>query len=173
MRLFPALVRAFALGVTMAVIGSCTTGVPPDAMAMTPETLANRRLQTRRFDTTDEMKILSAAVALVQDLGFNIDATQSKLGLVAGSKRRDATETAQFVLSSIFGSSEADRDQTIRVSVVTHPSGSQIVVRVTFQRIVRTTSGYVSRQEFIDDAEIYRRFFEKMSKSVFLEAQQI
>ena len=45
-------------------------------------------------------------------------------------------------------------------------------VRVTFQRIVRRTdnSTYV---ETLGDAELYRDFFEKLSKAVFLEAQKV
>jgi hypothetical protein len=170
-----------ALGV-MAVLSlslaSCQSGIPKDARSMTSESMERRQLQTRRFQTSDEPKLLAAAVGLIQDLGFNIDSTQSKLGLIAASKQRDASDGGQIagavVIAALFGvSTSVDRDQTIRVSVVTYPTGGQTSLRVTFQRAVRNTQGQVTKLEFINDEAIYREFFEKLSKAVFLEAQKI
>jgi hypothetical protein len=46
------------------------------------------------------------------------------------------------------------------------------VVRVTFQRVVTRTDNSVYVQT-INEPEIYKEFFDKLSKSVFLEAQQV
>ena len=160
------------------VVAGCETGIPKDALSLTTESLERRQLQTRKFDTADEIKLLTAAVGLAQDLGFNIEATQSKLGLIVGSKQRDATDGGQvagaIALAILFRTpTSVDKDQTIRVSIVTHPAGLQTSLRVTFQRTVRNTNGQIVRLEFIGDEEIYRGFFEKLSKAVFLEAQKI
>lgn len=152
--------------------------VPKDALAWTAESLERRQLQTRRFDTSDEAKLLTAAVGLVQDLGFSLDASKSTLGLLVGSKQRDATDAGQVagavVIAALFGTpTSIDRDQLIRVSIVTSPQGNQTTLRVTFQRVVRNTQGQTTKLEFIKDETVYRTFFEKLSKAVFLEAQSI
>jgi hypothetical protein len=47
------------------------------------------------------------------------------------------------------------------------------LLRITIQRIVTNTSGMVTRIESIEEPAIYQEFFDKLSKSVFLEVQQI
>lgn len=160
------------------LMGGCASGVPKDALALSAESLQRRVLQTRKFDTTDEAKLLSAAVGLIQDLGFTIEGTQAKLGLVTGSKQRDATDGGQVAaavaIAILLGvSTSVDKDQTIRVSIVTRSSGQQTSLRVTFQRAIRNTSGQTTRLEFIADEDIYQEFFQRLSKAVFLEAQKI
>lgn len=64
----------------------------------------------------------------------------------------------------------------MRASVVTRPYGEEnryTSVRVTFQRVVWNTAGQISRSEALEDPEIYQGFFDKLSKSIFLEAQNI
>lgn len=51
--------------------------------------------------------------------------------------------------------------------------GGDSIVRVTFQRIVFDNTGQISRAEQINDPAIYRQFYDKLSKSVFLEAHEI
>ena len=46
-------------------------------------------------------------------------------------------------------------------------------VRVTFQRVVFNVQGQVTVAEQINDPEIYKQFFEKLSKSVYLEAHDL
>lgn len=164
--------------IALSGLAGCQTSVPRDALAMNAESLERRQLQTRKFPTGDEAKLLTAAVGLIQDLGFTIEGTQSKLGLITGSKQREATDGGQvagavFIALLTGVSTAVDHDQTIRVSVVTFPSGTQTSLRVTFQRIIRDSRGQTSRLEFIEDPEIYQQFFAKLSKAVFLEAQKI
>lgn len=145
-----------------------------------PEALSLRRLQTRKFDTSDEKEILRASLGVLQDLGFEIDEAQSKLGVLVGSKDRDATDPMQITANiafSVFAGGQpgpVDRNQKIRVSLVTHvlsPHESQ--VRVTFQRTVWDTQGNISRAEALTDPELYQEFFSKLSKALFLEAHGI
>jgi len=44
-------------------------------------------------------------------------------------------------------------------------------VRLTIQRVVWAKSGDLYDQETINDAEVYQAFFDKLSKSVFLEKE--
>jgi len=170
----------FFLPVLSLLIFQGCGGIPKDALSMNKATLEDRQLQTRLFDTSDEEKILSASASLLQDLGFNLDESETDLGLIVSSKDRDATEAGQVFLAMLvaLGGSNMpiDAKQKIRASVVTSPAGEngeRTTVRVTFQRIVWDTYGQASKREKLNDPKMYQEFFEKLSKAVFLEAHGI
>lgn len=172
------LLLALALCATL-VIGGCKS-IPEDALALKKDSFANRQLQTRKYDTLDEKNLLSASAAVLQDLGYNLDESETALGVLVGSKTRDATDGGQiaaaiFVAALGGGNMAIDERQMIRASIVTKPSKSEgsSLVRVTFQRVVWNTDKVVSRIEAINEAEIYRDFFDRLNKSVFLEGQNI
>ena len=164
---------------------SCAPKIPKEALQLSPESLKNRQMQTRRFDT-DEEKMLSAGAAVLQDLGFTIDESETDLGLIACSKLRDATSPGQ-VVSAVFVAlltgvaTPVDKEQLIRASFITFPitidkkdkSKCRTAVRITFQRIITNTQNQITRRECIIKPEIYQEFFDKLSQSVFLEAHEI
>ncbi|MBN1829836.1 MAG: hypothetical protein JW884_11940 [Deltaproteobacteria bacterium] len=173
-----------ALSATLLVLITliaCQPQIPKDALVFTPETLQYRQMQTRRFETNDESKILASSAALLQDLGFNIDESETDLGIIVGSKDRSAVETAQVVGAVIFAvlfgvPMPTDKNQKMRACVVTNPVGeerSHIAVRVTFQRMVWNTQGQCTKRECLRDPKMYQEFFEKLSQAIFLEAQEI
>jgi len=155
-------------------------GIPKDALVLSPEALADRHMQTRRFDTGDEVMILRACGALLQDFGFNLDDSETALGMLVASKERSAVEPAQVATALAFALLGAqypiDTKQLMRASVISRPIGEQseqIAVRVTFQRIVWNSQNQVTKREGIRDPAAYQEFFDKLSKAIFLEAHQL
>jgi hypothetical protein len=162
------------------VIAACQQTVPKEALQLSADSLQRRQAQTRVFETTDEAELLSASAALLQDLGFTLDESEVGLGVIVASKNRDATEVGQVVgavaVAVLFGAHmPVDDEQKIRAALVTRKLEERngYVVRLTIQRIVWDTDGRVSKTEPLDDAQMYQEFFDKLSKSVFLEAQEL
>uniref|UniRef100_UPI0026084682 glycosyltransferase n=1 Tax=uncultured Psychrobacter sp. TaxID=259303 RepID=UPI0026084682 len=58
-----------------------------------------------------------------------------------------------------------------KIIIVNNKNG--YLARATFQRIVTNTQGQVTKAETMKTEELYAEFFNKLSKSVFLEAQKI
>ncbi len=150
--------------------------------------IEKRQLQMKQYDTQDETKIMSSVAGVLQDLGFILDESESELGLVSASKRADATNKGMlagaFVLDLLAalggnGSGTAmkncDKEQLVKASVIAKPSidKARIVVRVTFQRIVWNMDNKIKLVETISDPQIYQKFYDALSKAIFLEAQQI
>lgn len=174
----------------------CET-IPLDSFVVTPDLQQKRQVETRRYDGISEVDLITASANVLQDLGFNLENSETRLGVITASKQRDAvhageiaattlasalliTPAAPFAAAYLIGSPAHSKDQTIRVALVVRPvidsNGNQMTdnyfVRVTFQRIVRRTDNSTKAETLIDP-QLYQDFFERLSKSVFLEAQKI
>ena len=135
-------------------------------------------MQTRIFETNDESKLLTASAALLQDLGFTIDESEVKCGVIVCSKDRNVTEPYDVALSIVaavfFIDYEYATRQKVMASLVTRPLvENRIAVRITFQHLVWDTKKELVKNERVNEPEIYQEFFSKLSKSVFLTAQEI
>ncbi len=167
-----------------AFVVACHNRIFEEALTLSPESLKDRQLQTRIFEATDESELLTASAAVLQDLGFNIDETEVKCGVIVCSRDRDVTETVEVVLSitleilSILAghptSVPYDQTQKVLASLVTTPVDNQkIAVRITFHHMVWDSDGNITKNEQIHEPQIYQEFFSKLSKSVFLVAHEI
>jgi hypothetical protein len=155
--------------------------IPKDAFQLSATSLQDRQIQSRFFETENEVELISAGISVLQDMGYSIDETEKNAGVVTASKNVDATDGGQ-VAAAIFvaliggGNMAIDKEQKIRVSLVTLPSKLErngYLSRITFQRIIWNTQGQITKAETLKNEELYSEFFSKLSKSVFLEAYKI
>ena len=173
------------LGMLLAACQQPTTAQQTAALTLSSDQLARRQIETRRYDTSDERTVLLGCVGVLQDLGFSIEESAPNAGLVVGSKDRDAVEAGQVasqvflaaLITALGGRADPvwERNQRIRLSIVTTPvsGGQAVTVRATFQRVIWNTKNQVSRVETLGDPTLYREFFERLSKAVFLEAHKV
>lgn len=103
------------LFICLIIITGCAPQIPKDVLQLSAESPSLRQLQTRRFDTNNEKALLAAGAAVLQDLGFTIDTSETALGLIVASKDRSAVETGQVTLS-------------IFVFLITAPTGAPILM---------------------------------------------
>jgi hypothetical protein len=143
----------------------------------------------RKYNTTDDKKVIQASAGALQDLGFTVDKSETGLGMIVASKNRTAASVGQTTLAITADIASAiltrnynanfynstDKEQKIEASLVVNPSfaANATVVRVKFQRVVWNRAGNVSRFETVKDPELYQGFFERLSKAIFLEEQKL
>jgi len=166
---------------------------PAVSQTLTPpeDMLAQRQLQTKQYEFADEERILSACTALLQDMGFQIDEGTSRLGLILGSKMRDAnsltpgqrTAVAVVALGLLAGGYTAPlafflvdkmNAQPVRIDVAIFtrkigPEGNRVAVRIIF-RETGYNGGRPTLPQVVKDAAIYQDAFDRLSKALFLEA---
>ncbi|WP_162530690.1 hypothetical protein [Rhodovastum atsumiense] len=136
------------------------------------DALVLRERQTARFASISEERLLAEATQVLQDLGFTIEESAPRFGVLAGSKDRDAVETPQVagqiaitVFAALLGvhyDPMWDTDQVIRATVSTRSLGPQETsLRISFERIVTNNKG-ISRVEELTAPEFSTGFFEKV-----------
>jgi hypothetical protein len=112
--------------VVMALALSACVPLPDDVFVLTPELLKQRQIETRRYSNITEEALLVASANVLQDLGYNLENSETKLGVLTASKQRDATNPGEIVAFIIIaalggGATPISKDQTIRVSLVVRP----------------------------------------------------
>ncbi len=180
------------MGLLILLQGCVRQTQPAELFQLTPESSANRAMQTRFFDTGNDQELLSASAAALQDLGFQVEESVREVGFLRAAKERSAREYGQYrnrfflwLLSLGHVVIPIDLHQKIAASIVTRPlneAHSRHEVRIIFYRAVWKGDGQADRNyippgeqkmEMIRDPEIYQQFFAKLSKAVFLEPHSI
>lgn len=171
--------RLLTFGVLLLLAGC--GGIPAGALRLGPDSAANREMQTRAFRTSRESDVLAASAAVLQDLGFTLDESETKLGVLVASKERSAVNAFEVTLATLekirtlgLGDSRYQKRQVIRASLVVRPAPPGAVrehaVRVTFQRRVYDNYGGVVIAQPLNDPSLYQEFYARLGQSVALEA---
>ena len=102
-----------------------------------------RSYQSRVFDTGDKQKVLRAVISTLQDLGFVIDKADATLGTVSGTKLDN---------------------YSLKMTVSVRAKGKE-------QMLVRANAQFNITP--VEDPKPYQDFFNSLSKSLFLQAQNV
>lgn len=163
----------------MALLLSGCVGIPADALALPPDSLACREMQSRSCPAASETEMLSACAGVLQDLGFTLTESETRLGVIVATKERTAVDRLEVTLNVLakvasFGLQPMDyaQRQVIRASLVTRPdaAGVRHSVRVTFQRRVYNNQGLIRQAQQLNAPELYEEFYHRLARSLVLEA---
>lgn len=194
MRLSPNGRLAMWLGLAGALLAGCQ-GVPAGALKLPLASAEYRQLQSHHYAGVSEARLLSAGLGVMQDLGFTLEGSESKLGVITGTKKltsrrplntgeiiKDLGWTALFPYLAPFtvyaAATGVKEPQIVRISIVTQPDGGDsppaCLVRVTAQRVVYADEQLIKVKfvELLNDPPFYKEFFKRLSLSVFLEEQK-
>ncbi len=176
----------------IAVLGGCAASIPEAALRLPESTLEVRSIQTRTLAAPSEIDILTATIAVLQDMEFNVERIEKPLGVITASKVTDADsaseKTGLFFLDLLCAvgsggfvapcdySSKASDDQHITLTMVVLPSlarSEEYTVRITLQRAIYDKMDRIKSLERIDDAETYQQIFDNLRKSLFIQLGEI
>ncbi len=135
-----------------------------------------RNAQSRVYDTSDRRMLLEAAVATLQDLGFQIAVLDEALGIVSGKKYLDLERPGPVGLPSyllydeeslvVFSRSYRSwgpfyaRSDLVRLTVtIRRRNERQLIVRASAQFALRPIEG----------AEAYQKFYAALEQALFQE----
>ncbi len=164
------------------LLSGCAATIPQDALRLPESALEVRSIQTRALAAPSEIAILTATIAVLQDMEFNIERIEKPLGVITASKVTDADsaseKTGLFFLDLLCGCgamTTARDDQHITLTMVVLPSlarSGEYTVRITIQRVIYDKMDRTKVLERIDDAETYQQIFENLSKAIFIQVSE-
>lgn len=168
--------------------GCASSSVPKAALRLEESTLDVRAAQTRTLAAPSEVAILSATIALLQDMEFNVDRIEKPLGVITASKVSDADDRGEkaglFLLDlmcamSMSGGcdklSTAKDEQRIVLTTVVLPSlerSEAYSVRFTIQRVIYDKEDRIRILERVNTPEVYQELFDNLRQSLFIEVSQ-
>lgn len=136
-----------------------------------------RAAQSRVFDTTDKVRILTAVVATMQDLGFMVEVLDEELGIVSGTRfvatedmwghdptyhLYDDQSLLLFTRTYMTWGPFVHRSDLVRLTVTVRKRNEQ-------QAVVRASAQFYLRA--VEDPERYQRFFRALEQAMFLQGQ--
>lgn len=153
-----------------------------DFLTMENVTAQERELTTKSFGTKDYDKVFTAALKTIEGVNFQTTLLDNNFGLITSTKLADGQviKGQRFwlglatIASCAIGQcrdmyQNAKDTQRIYSTIVVIPRNNDILVRLTLQRIFYNIYGQIISTEVLKTPELYTQFFEKLSKSIFIE----
>lgn len=133
--MFTSLIGRLLLGAAIVAVLSGCQIMPPDLLKAPENSLAVRQIESRKFTGISEADLLAASSNVLQDMGFNLENSEVKLGVITANKDREAYDTVEvttMVLLKILSYGQSSyaigKKQTIRASIVIKPATSDSVI---------------------------------------------
>ncbi len=140
-----------------------------------------RKIQTREWDVADKNKIMSVALAVLQDDGFVVANANVDIGLLAAHKdlfKKDVDDPGTAFAKGFIGLGLSVSESTysrIEASLTVTPFGEKTRVRLSARLAETSTAGFnadVTKQA-ITEAKFYQEFFAKLEKGLFIEREKL
>lgn len=166
-----------------------------DTVTMTPERLARQSMQTRFFEVDQLDTLIRAAMNVIQDQHYTIRETNAQAGMIFADQTNELGAPVRLfgfpIAGGGIGSSSPGfgvsfgpflsfgdspdipyvQRQIGSISVVIYPvvdkKGYEMHVSVELRSFLNT--GMLNEVWLIKDATIYQKFFESVSKALYLE----
>lgn len=134
-----------------------------------------REIQTRDFDGDDIKLVMKSMMNVLQDEGFIIKNVVLDLGLLSAEKNINTENRSKACMATLLAGKDArwEKLQILEASANVSDFGDRTRVRMTFQIKAIDNYGCPTEVTTVSDMEYYQNFFEKVSKSIFLQKERV
>lgn len=151
------------------------TGCAPRNIVNQPTQLEIREIQTKEFDTSDTKLVMKSMMNVLQDEGFILKNVVLDVGLLSAEKNVDVENKTTAFLLKVLGDPNArwNKHDLVEASANVSEFGDKTRVRMNFQHKTLDNFGCPTVIKTIYNPEYYTLFFEKVSKGIFIEKNNI
>jgi hypothetical protein len=133
-----------------------------------------RQVQSRTFDTKDQILVMKAVLNVLQDDGFIVTNANSELGLIAASKEIATEKIKKPEMQQRFGLPIHAHFVLIEASVTINLIDNQTRVRANFQiKFFDDDRKKLLTVSQIMEGSYYQEFFSKVDKGIFIQKEKI
>ena len=148
-----------------------------------------REIQSREFDTADSKLVMKSMMNVLQDEGFIIKNAVLDLGLLNAERSEDIKNRpfrrksfkhkhhrSKWWDEDLFDDDREDswdKQKIFEASANVSEFGNKTRVRINFLRKTIDNNGHPSDTKTIMDPVYYQNFFEKVSKGIFIQQENI
>ncbi len=146
------------------------------AAAPTQDVIDARPRQTETFQGVSEQRLKEAMARTLREMGFNIDTSAPRLGLMTASRESTGTDlgplAGQMVLAVLLGPAVTVRGVVgtqsfinLRVTVVTMNAPDGLTSRAAFERLTLGPTGVTTVETLVSD-EFTTQFFARVRQAL-------
>lgn len=135
-----------------------------------------RQMQTHVYDVCDFKMVMKAMINVLQDESYVVKNVQLDVGFLNATKETDIeNSTVRFWLGMLGTSDNTRFAKMSQIDVTANVTefGKRTKVRANFQFKKLDNYGNVIAVYQIQDPEFYQNFFSKVSKSIFIQEENI
>lgn len=151
------------------VVAGCSVYTPPEEKQMSQ--LEWRQLQSKTFSSQEEIVVLKATIAALQDTGYSITSSNVDTGLISAINITEIDGGCSapigrqpYCLVAI--------EENVTATIAKIAKG-QIRVRVSIKKNGKTDKGSVEWTRNVGDVKVYTNIFSKIDKSIFLQTENL
>jgi hypothetical protein len=159
------------------IIFFIVSGIVIAGCATAPKTektqLQIREFQTRTYSDVDSKTVMKAMLNVLQDDGFIVENAVPELGLLTATRELDVEDKGKAFWASFFAGVHArwEKNSIVEASCNVSDIKDGCKVRVNFQQKLLDNRGGIVEINQVDEQEFYQIFFNKVSKSIFIQRQ--
>ncbi len=134
-----------------------------------------REMQSREFDTKDTKLVMKTMMNVLQDEGYVIKNAVLDLGLLSAEKTLDIERSGDAARATFFGGQHArwEKQMTFEASANISEFGDKTRIRMNFQVKILDNLGNLTSTQIVSDPFEYQTFFDKVSKGIFIQKENI
>jgi hypothetical protein len=158
-----------------AIIFSIVVGIILTGCASAPKTqktqLQIREFQSRTYADVDSKIVMKAMLNVLQDDGFIVKNAVPELGLLTATREIDVENKGKAFAAAFFMGVNArwKKNSIIDASCNVSDIKDGCKVRANFQQKILDNKGGIVKIQQIDEQQFYQTFFNKVSKSIFIQ----
>lgn len=161
--------------ISLALLAVMLTGCAPHVTEVPLTQLQIRELQTKEFETNNTKLVMKSMINVLQDEGFIVKNAVVEMGLLSAEKTVSVENKNDVFFAQLADGPNArwNKQEIIEASANVSEFGQKTRVRMNFQRKTLDNFGCPKDVVTLQDELYYQSFFEKVSKGIFIQEQEI